>query len=205
MNTNKMVTVTTRMNIETRDVNRQYFEESGTNSYGEFQQLLLDTYAKSKLIQPEVQKEIVTVEKALNPDQLLLTLSPVQFFALYKTVTGQIDFAERQNNIIDSLKRSKPFFYSGNLYDPEFRNVWIRNMVITKTMTDEEREKAIRFNMVAFLINIFMVNLIDENLDSSVVKPEHLKTFIQKSMLVKPSEKEELKQNQDDTQPINIT
>lgn len=192
-----MVQITMRGNVETKDLFRELFESSGANSHGEFLQKLLETYAQVSE-QPPVQQtrepNIIEVEKPLAENQMILNLNPLQFFALRQAVLSSPDFAEQQNIIIDSLKRGKPWYYAGNLYDVEFVNAFLRNVSLSKA-APEEREKIITLNMAAFLINFFMMNAIDENITTIKLKASQLKAFVKKQI-------EEKKKSE---QPINIS
>jgi hypothetical protein len=170
-------TVGIRMSQETIEYFNSTFDASGANSKGEFIIKLLENY-NSAPQEPEV--KTITVEKELQQNQLLIELHPAQLFALRQHVLSYPDFAEKQNEIIDSMKGDRPYMYFGNLFEPEFQKLWVRNIPITKTMTEDEKENAIRHNMSAFLINMFLMHAIERNLEKSKVNAEMLKTFIRK-------------------------
>lgn len=172
--------LTVRMSPEIKEWFRESFESSGTNSQGEFVGKLLETY---NLDNKEKKSEIktVTVEKELEQNQILINLNPSQLYALQGTILSNPMFAERQNELIDRLRGHQPIFYVGNLFKPEFKNIWVKNIIITKTMTDIEKQAAIRFNMAAFLINSFMVNIIEEEISETKITAKKLREFIQKN------------------------
>lgn len=177
MNRATLGTITIRTSAETKDWFKTSFEASNANSQGDFLQKLLERYNEDEP-KPEPIIQTVTVNQELKPNELLLSLTPAQLFALRGTVMSFPNYAERQNEIIDSLKGKRPFLYSGNLFDPEFRNILVRNIPITKTMTEPERENAIRHNMTAFLINTFLVNIIEENIKETLVTADKLRSYI---------------------------
>lgn len=177
-----MVQITMRGNAETKELFRELFEASGANSHGEFLQKLLETFAQASensTVIPKAEPQIIEVEKPLAENQVLIDLNALQFFALKQAVLSYPDFADQQNNIIDSLKRGKPWYYSGDLYAPEFVNAFIRNISLSK-IAPELRESAIIHNMSAFLVNLFMMNVIEENLSTISIKANHLKAFARK-------------------------
>ncbi len=176
---NTLGTMTVRIAAESKDWFRESFEASGANSQGEFITQLLEKWnAAEPPSNPEI--KTVTVEKELQPNEIIVSLTPAQMFALRGTVLTFPDFAERQNEIIDSLNGSKPFLYFGNLYDPEFKKLWIRNIVITKTMSEPEKENVIKYNMGAFLINMFLMHIIEGNISETNINASNLKAFIRK-------------------------
>ena len=185
------VNTSIRMSQDSKDRFDLLFDASGANSKGEFVARLLDRYENPAAQEPiekivEVEKpveveKIIQVEKSLEVNQLLLTLTENELFALRETVLSSSDFAERQNELIDSLApENLPFFYFGNLYDLEFQELWKRNIVVTSKMSDEDREEAIKHNMAAFLINNFFLNLLSEKITVSLVTPGVMKEFIAK-------------------------
>lgn len=186
-------TITLRTSNETKDWFRNSFESSDANSQGDFLQKLLEKWnAPEPHHEPSVQT--VVIERNLQPHEFILSLTPVQLFALKNTVTSYAGFAEEQNQIIESLKGDPPFMYFGNLYDPAFANVWVKNIPILNTMTPEEKEKATRHNIAAFLINMFMYNLIEGKIAVSAINARSLKSFIEKQKIVKqPPEPGEIK------------
>lgn len=178
-----MRTVSVRMAQDAVEYFNSTFDASGANSKGEFIIKLLENY-NSAPQEPEV--KTITIEKELQQNQLLIELNPAQLFAIRQHVLSYPDFAEKQNQIIDSLKGDRPFMYFGNLYEPEFQKLWIRNIPITKTMAEDEKENAIRHNMSAFLINMFLMHAIEGNLSKSKINAESLKTFIRKLTMPVP-------------------
>ena len=116
----------------------------------------------------------------LNDNEILLNLTPAQMFAIRETTLVDPNFAEIQNEIIDSLvPENKPFLYFGNLFEPEFQLLWVKNIPLTDDMTPEQREPAIRNNMAAFLLNMFLINFVEEKIDDSKATASSLKSFIQ--------------------------
>lgn len=123
---------------------------------------------------------IRTLDSGLNKKDIVLSLSPVQVYALRETVLSKDNFAEGQNELIDSLiPENKPFLYFGNLFEPEFQLLWVKNIPLTDDMTPEQRESAIQHNMAAFLLNMFLTNFVEENIDDSKATASSLKSFIQ--------------------------
>lgn len=198
---NTIASLTIRTASDIIDWFRQSFDGSGTSSQGEFLSKLLEKWnAQDNNAGPQIKTETIEVEKQLQENELLINLSLAQMFALRGTVLGNPEFAQKQNEIIDRLKGNKPFLYSGELFSAEFKNIWIRNIVLTKAMTDEQKEAAIKFNMAAFLVNMFMVHLIEGNIDVSTIDAGKLKEFIAKS-----TPKKEVKPEQTPVQnePVN--
>lgn len=172
------ITKTFKASQETIDEWNLFYENSLANSQGEFAQLLLDKWNSED---PAPKTEIQTVEKQLEPNQVIINLTPAQLFAIRSNVTSSPHFAEKQNKIIDSLNGGRPFLYFGNLYDPEFKNLWVRNIPVTKEMTEEQKENAIRHNMAAFLVNMFLMHAIEGNLSVSNINAERIKAFIKEN------------------------
>lgn len=175
----KMLPLAVRVNEETKELFSELFAASGANSQGEFlHQLLLESMTPKPIPEKEIEYKEVKIERVLNPNELILSLSQAQLFALSSLILGSPNFAEHQNELIDRLKGGKPWFSGSNLYEPEFKNLWVKNVLISKTMTPEQREKAIKHNMSAYLINMFLVFLIEEQIESPGINVEKLKTFI---------------------------
>lgn len=179
---NTLATITIRTNSETKEFYKSLFDGSGANSQGEFLQRMCEKFnSPEKTIEPEIRT--LTVEKTLQPNELLLSLTPAQMYALRETVLSADNFAQEQNEIIDSLKEgNKPFMYFGSLFEPEFQSIWVRNIILTKAMTAEQKENAIRHNMAAFLVNKFLLSLIDGKISCSRVSAFALRTFINKQI-----------------------
>lgn len=182
--------ISLRIAQETKDQFDFLFEESGSNSKGEFLATLLTRYenpprpkAIEKIVEVEKPVEVVKtveVEKSIGDDQLLLTLSDPEFFALRETVLSSTDFAEKQNEIIDSLSpENKPLFGGRITHSPELYSLWVRNRPISKKMSEAAVNEAVRFNMGAFLRNAFLSSLIQERFDT-LVTPEVLFEYMQK-------------------------
>jgi hypothetical protein len=205
MNRSTLGTLTVRTSADTKEWFKNSFEASSANSQGDFLFKLLEKWNNDEPArEPEV--KTITIEKNVQPNEILLKLTPLQLFALRGTVLSYPDFAERQNEIIDSLKRNKSFFYSSNLYDQDFHNVWIRNIVITKAMNEEQKESAIRHNMAAFLLNMLLVNIIDGNISSTRITAGMMKDFIRKQGSKKESniELKSVSNEPDDKLPVSI-
>lgn len=171
------------------------YDNSLANSQGEFAQMLLDKWNSDD---PAPKTEIKTIEKKLEPNQIVFNLSSAQLFAIRANVLSSKDFAEKQNKIIDSLLYGKPFLYFGNLYDPEFKNLWVRNIPITDKLTEEQKESAIRHNMAAFLVNMFLLHAIEGNLSARNVSAESIKAFIQKENANKKDADNKLNSKEDE-------
>lgn len=173
-------TITVRTSDETKDFFKRSFEASGANSQGEFLERLLNKWNEPELtIEPEI--KTVTIEKQVQANEILLSLSPAQMFAVRGTILSSENFAQDQNEIIDSLKTgTPPFLYGGHLFDREFQTLWIRNIVLSKTMIPEQKEAAIRHNIAAFLVNRFLMVIIEGKISCTHVTAETLKSFIRK-------------------------
>lgn len=195
-----------RMSQDTKDFFDALFNESGANSKGEFVAILLDRFENPPKSKPtekivEVEKpvevvktveveKLVEVEKQLQANQLLLTLSDPELFALRETVLSFSDFAERQNKMIDSLSpENKPFIGRRVMYSPEIFALWVRNQPISEKMNEAEIDETSRFNMGAFLRNMFLLALVDDRISESLVTPEILREYIKTK--VEPVEEEQ--------------
>ena len=171
--------VTYRMNQDAIEYINNSFDASGANSKGEYIVKAVEFFNNSPL-EPEVKTITIEKEKELQSDELLLKLNPAQMYAIRGHVLSFPDFAEQQNEVIDSLKGKRPFLYGGYLYEPEFQALWVRNIPIVKNMSEAEKEKAIRHNMAAFLMNVFFVNIIEGNILKTAMNAQRLKNYIQK-------------------------
>ncbi len=139
----------------------------------------LKTFIQEQTESESSEFSVRTIEGNTEQNEMLLSLTPVQLYAIRETVLIE-EFAENKNEIIDSLNpENKPFLYFGNLFEPEFQSLWIRNIVLTDGMTQEEKENSIRHNMAAFLINMFLMNLIEGKVSCTPVTAENLKSYIQ--------------------------
>jgi hypothetical protein len=117
--------------------------------------------------------------KKLKDNEILLQLTPAQMFGISETIMSPDNFADIQNKIIDSLKpENKPFFYFGNLFEPEFEQLWVKSEPLNEELTPEQKEIIIKHNISAFLINMFLTHLIEGKISDSVVTAESLKSFI---------------------------
>ena len=175
-----------RMSSDDIEYFNRSFEASACNSQGDFVRKMMDKWNEpEQTIEPEIRtiEKTVEIERQLKPEEILFSLSPSQKYALLETVLSSETFAQEQNELIDALKpMNKPFFGGGNLFSPELQSLWVRNIVLIKAMTPDQREAAIKHNMSAFLINKFLYSLIDGRLDCSRVTPETLKAFIKKQI-----------------------
>jgi hypothetical protein len=169
---------TIRMSDQDIELMNELFELSGASSKGEFIRRMCEKWNADE---PEQLVKTEFIDRQLQTNEILLNLSPAHLFALRGTVTSFANFAERQNEIIDSLKGNKPWMYSGNLFDAEFQNLFIRNIPIKKETTEADREAAIKHNMTAFLINAFLVNFLDGKIKETGLTVNALREFIVKN------------------------
>lgn len=182
----KQVTNAFRTSLEDKHYIDQDFEASGASSRGEYYVGLVNF----KNAQPEAPatievERIVEVARKHDTNEISLILSPAQMFALRNTVLSTSDFAQEQNRVIDNLSTGKrPFMYFGSLFEPEFQSLWIRNKVVTDKTPAEEKEAAIKFNMSAFLLNMFFTNLIEGRISESLVTAETLQSFIKRQAVI---------------------
>ena len=156
---------------------------------------LLDRYENPPAKKPiekivEVEKPVevvktveVEVEKQLQANQLLLTLTDAELFALRETVLSFSDFAERQNKVIDSFApENKTWMDSRDMYNPEIYQMWRRFESISEDMTDDEREKVVKSNIPSCLFNSFLFLLFiperSEHVNESLVTPRIIREFI---------------------------
>lgn len=184
----KQISINQRVSAEDKDYYDQSFEGSGASSRGEFLVKLLDRYHEPlEPVRVEVEK-LVEVERNHQHNEISLILSPAQMFALRNTVLSTSDFAQEQNKVIDNLARgNRPFMYFGSLFEPEFQSLWIRNKVVTDKTPGEEKEAVTKFNMSAFLLNMFFTNLIEGRISETMVTADTLKEFIKKQAIpIKP-------------------
>jgi preprotein translocase subunit SecA len=197
MSTQAQTNISLRMAQGTKEQFDYLFEESGANSKGEFFSMLLDRYENPPKSKPtekvvEVEKpvevvktveveKLVEVEKALEANQLLLTLSEAELFALRETVLSFSDFAERQNEVIDSFRRNT-WIGSSRQYSPEIEQLWRHFEPISETTTDEEREKIVKSNILSCLFNAFLLLLFiperSEEINESLVTPKIIREYI---------------------------
>ena len=129
--------------------------------------------------QPVVKTEFI--ERQLQQSEILLSLQPAHLYALRGTVTSFANFAECQNEIIDFLKGDRPFKYSGNLFDPEFQKLVIKNTPTKNETSEADKEAAIKHNMSAFLINAFLVNFLEGKIKETGLSVNNLREFIVKT------------------------
>ncbi len=188
-----------RMSPETKEYFDASFEASGANSKGEFIFNLLEHYnnpQKSPAIEKIVEVEkpvnvekiveverVVEVEKGLESNQVLLTLTDSQLFALRETILSFTDFAERQNKIIDSFSpENKTWMDDRDKFSPEFFQMWGRFEPIIEDMTEEERERIIKLNIPSCLLNSFLFLMFiperSEHINESLVTPRIIREFI---------------------------
>lgn len=178
MTRNSLGTKTLKMSQEDIEWWNDTFSVSNANSQGDFAHKLLERYNTEEQTAPEPEVITVFADKELQENEIILSLTPAQLYALRGTVTSFPDYAERQNEIIDSLKGNAPFLYSGHLFDPEFKNIFVRNIPIKKDMPEADKQNAIKHNMTAFLINAFLVNFIDGKIKETRFTVHNLKAFI---------------------------
>jgi hypothetical protein len=178
MTKSNSIPYTIRISRQDAEFLNELFELSGASSKGEFFRRLGEKWNADE---PEPIVKTEFIDRQLQTNEILLNLSPAHLFALRGTVTSFANFAERQNEIIDSLKGNKPFMYSGSLFDPEFQNMFIRNIPIKKETTEADREAAIKHNLTAFLINAFLVNFLDGRIRESALTVNNLREFIIKT------------------------
>ena len=197
--TQAQTNISLRMAQGTKEQFDYLFEESGANSKGEFLSMLLDRYENPPKSKPtekvvEVEKpvevvktveveKLVEVEKALEANQLLLTLSDAELFALRETVLSFSDFAEKQNEVIDSFSpEHDSIFALSHLYSPEIFQMWRRFELISDTATEEERERAVKTNIPSCLFNAFLfLHFISERsqgINESLVTPKIIREYI---------------------------
>lgn len=179
-------TTTIRSSVETQEFFKGLYEASGCNSQGEFLQKLCEKWnSPDETIEPVIRT--VTVEKELLQSEIIMNLTAAQEYALRQTVLSSPDFAEQQNKIIDSLTAGeRPFLYFGNLFLPEFKSIWVKSIPLTKTMFPADREKAVKHNMSAFLINMFLTHIIEGRISATHVNADSLSEFIRSQ--AKPKE-----------------
>jgi hypothetical protein len=176
-----------RMSQSTREIFDHLFEESGSNSKGEFMAKLLDRYDNPTISKPtekivEVER-LVEEEKQLQANQLIISLSDSEFFVLKETVLSFNDFAERQNKIIDSFApEHDSIFALKHLYSPEIYQLWRRFEPINESMTINEREKVVKSNFTSCLFNAFLflhfIQERSEGINESLVTPRIIREFI---------------------------
>jgi len=189
MTDQKKVVKTIRMTAEVNDQFETAFEESNFDSKGEYLEYLLNKVNNDEPT-VEVEEVEIEVEKKLEANQLLITLTPAQQFILREHVTRSPDFAQEQNRVIDKLA-NKPWWASNDAYKPEFQALWVRNIELTEKMEETEKEEAIKHNMSAFILNMFLVRLISGDLDESEVSVDDIETFIQEQNLVDDENRDE--------------
>ena len=101
MEKSKKVAKTIRMTAEVNDKLETAFEESNFDSKGEFIESLIDQANNDEPTVEIEEVEIeVEVEKKLEPNQLLISLTPAQMFALRGHVS-EPEFAAKQNRLVD--------------------------------------------------------------------------------------------------------
>lgn len=123
---------------ETEELLKSTFEASEANTMEEFLDNLIQKFNKpEKVIEPIQETE--NVQARIEPNEMLLSLTPVQVYAIRETVLSA-GFAEDQNEIIDSLNYKKPGnYYYGQISEPDFESLWVRNIVFADGMTPEEK------------------------------------------------------------------
>lgn len=186
----KLVGVTARMSVDTKAYYDQTREASGANSSGEFILLLLDKFNAET--EPQTIEKVVEIERRHEENELSVKLTHAQYWALRNTVLSTNDFAESQNSVIDNLATgNRPFMYFGNLFDQEFQSLWIRSRPFSDKTTPGEALESIKFNMSAFLVNMFFTNLIENRISETLVTDETLKRYLkEQKKLMKPKDQD---------------
>jgi hypothetical protein len=185
----KKMVKTIRMSPHTNEKFEAAFENSNADSKGEYLDSILDQVLNYKPT-TEVKEVEIRVEKELESNQILVSLTPAQMFALKEHILAVPDYAEKQNEIIDMLSEGQPLFSFSKLYEPEFQELWVRNKVFTEEMSEVEKEAAIKHNISAYLLNMFFTNLIDGNIPDLHVDANDIKAFVQKQVTFQSNNKE---------------
>ena len=182
----KLMNVSIRMNAETKLYFNQTFENSGASSLVEFIGMLLEKFNADT--EPQTIEKVVEIERRHEENELSVKLTHAQYWALRNTVLSTNDFAESQNSVIDNLAMgNRPFLYFGNLFDQEFQSLWIRSRPFSDKTTPGEALESIKFNMSAFLVNMFFTNLIENRISETLVTGETLKRYLkEQKKLMKP-------------------
>lgn len=180
MENEKPVTLSAKVDPGTMQDFENAFRDSGAKTKNDFIKSLLENRNNpGEETQTKTEIKIQEIEKKLDINEILFSLNPIQFFALREHVLSSDDFAEKQNSIINRLNTGdKPFFYSGNLFEPAFQKLWVKNQIITGSMAEEQKEAAIKHNMCAFILNMYFTKLIEGEVENSSVTPDNLKAFI---------------------------
>ncbi|MBN2635252.1 MAG: hypothetical protein JXR61_03210 [Prolixibacteraceae bacterium] len=173
----KKVVKTIRMTAEVDEKFEAAFEESNFDSKGEYLESLVDQ-ANNDEPTVEIEEVEIEVEKKLEPNQLLLSLTPAQQFILREHVTRDPRFAQEQNRMIDKLS-NKPWYATSDIYKPEFQELWVRNIELNEEMEEGEKEEAIKHNMGAFILNMFLLQLINYDFQETEVKIKDIEAFIE--------------------------
>ena len=162
---------------ETQEIFKTSFETSDSKSPEEFfDQLLLNFNELKSIDEPETIVTDKPVCEKLKENEIALYLTPAQNFALREAVLSK-DFVLNQNKALDV--EIKGDFWSGTIFlQPEFKPLFVRNIVLTDEMNETEKENSIRHNVVAFIVNLFFMRLLYEGYDSISVTPKVLKSFV---------------------------
>lgn len=185
----KKVVKTIRMTAEVDEKFEAAFEESNFDSKGEYLESLVDQ-ANNDEPTVEVEEVEIEVEKKLEPNQLLLSLTPAQQFILREHVTRDPRFAQEQNRMIDKLS-NKPWYATSDIYKPEFQELWVRNIELNEKMEESEKEEAIKHNMGAFILNMFLLQLINYDFQETEVKIKDIEAFIEEQSFNSNPEEDE--------------
>lgn len=190
MSNSKKFAKTIRMTTEVDQKFETAFQESNFDSKGEFIEYLID---KALNDEPtvEIEEVKVEVEKKLEPNQLLFTLTPAQMFALREYVTRSPEFVLNQNKIIDKLA-VKPWWASSDLYIAELQELWVRNIEPSEKMEESEKEVVVKHNMCAYILNMFLFHIVEGNISDADVSAEDIRAFIQEQADNKKSEEYEI-------------
>lgn len=162
---------------ETNELFKTSFENSSAKTPEEFfDQLLINFNGLKSANDPDPIVPDEPVCEQLKENEIVLCLTPAQNFAIREAVLSN-NFAVNQNKALDV--EIKGDFWAGTIFlRPEFKPLFVRNIIVTDEMTDSEKENAISNNMVAFMVNLFFMRLLYKGYDSISVTPKELKAFI---------------------------
>jgi hypothetical protein len=179
------------MNLKTKEVislrvnpeDKQIFEEltrslPNENKSQLFYEMLKAYQEKTELNQTTKTPEPIQAETAIETEeteekQIVISLNPVQYFAIKETILKP-GFIEETNKTVNSIDNAIDNTFFGNeLYSGLFAGVF------KKMVTDQNEKDSMNKNIDAVLINLFMANILtnSEYLESPVSKAV-LKRFI---------------------------
>jgi len=153
-NIKKMENLCIRVSAETRVVFDELFQETGSNSKGEFLAYLLEHFSEEPK-QPEPQKETVEVqvERPLAENEILVKLNKVQQEVL-KNLVGSSNERKDSNKTIDRIDQGLDQSYWGDdLFSGDFKGV-------LNKYTCEDTPEKMKEDMGQFLANFLMLMLI---------------------------------------------